>query len=123
VIGFEGRTIVLDGPDAAALRRWLRSRFASTHPEVSRRFRHGDQADAQGFQAEIRFIDESDSTDATPSKAPRPGDRCKRCGGFLRVASSRKRGASQLRYIRCGQCGHTAGKQSIPATEVRRRRY
>jgi len=51
----------------------------------------------------------------------RSGDTCG-CGvGVLSVYATRRRGDSQVQYLRCSACGSTA-KAVVPADMIRRRR-
>ena len=48
----------------------------------------------------------------------RSGDKCTQsgCNGTMDVNCSRRRGESQIRYLRCSTCGHRA-KQVVPADD------
>ena len=55
----------------------------------------------------------------------RPGDRCPRCGadGAVRVRTSKRRpDGRHVRYLQCGKCGKSVGKQTVATSRVRKRR-
>lgn len=50
------------------------------------------------------------------------GDICEECKrGQLYVYASSRSGNMQKRYLKCGNCGHTPGKEIALAETVRRR--
>lgn len=60
------------------------------------------------------------SSEARPIES---GDPCPACGGVLRIYASRRRGDSQIRYLRCSHCQRspTNNKHVVPAATIRRR--
>jgi len=55
---------------------------------------------------------------------PQPGDPCEECDGRLKVYKTVPCGDRQVRYLKCGQCGHlpARNKQTVPAGNIRRRK-
>ena len=62
--------------------------------------------------------------ESRPSTGVESGHACTKCGdGWLTVYSTKARGDSLVRYLKCRECGHKppGNKQVVPAASVRPR--